>query len=348
MKRLLLIFVGIITAYTATASVVLQYHHVSDTTPKSTSVTPEQFKQHLDYLANDSTISVVPLSVLLENNTNSKTNNGDQRDNKIQVAITFDDGYTNIFENARPLLKEYGFPYAIFVNPGAIDSGKAYAMTWDQLRLLGEEGVEFGNHTTNHSHLTTAYGYQEKSKRLQIIQQDIELAESRLTKELGQNHHWLAYPYGEFSLEIQQLVRAMNFIGFGQHSGPIGSSSNYTRLPRFPVSGFYANIDKLPLKVTSLPFSIKRLQNADPVTLSRQPKLIVTLNTHDIMPDQLMCYVPNQGGVKPTWSSEDTFEISAPAPLAFGRSRYNCTAPSKQFTGRYYWFSQPWLIIEPH
>lgn len=344
MKSFLLCLVGIFAAITAKAGVILQYHHVSNTTPAITSVTPEQFKQHLEYLAKNNNISVVPLSSLLEQ---IKHNNKPQEDqNKIQVAITFDDGYTNIFDNARPILKEYGFPYTVFVNPGAVDNRKSYAMTWEQLRILKSEGVEFGNHTTHHTHLATAYRYQEKSKRLQLIQRDIEQAESRIEKELGQNHRWLAYPYGEFSIEIQQLVRAMGFIGFGQHSGPLGASSNYSRLPRFPVSGYYADLQKLPLKLSSLAFSIKELTNADPLTTQRQPTLGVTIDTQDVITSQIMCYIPNQGGVKPKWINDTTFEVTAPKPLTLGRSRYNCTAPSTQYKGRYYWFSQPWLIIE--
>src|SRR5690606_39813349 len=35
----------------AQAAVVLQYHHVSESTPASTSITPALFKQHMDYLA---------------------------------------------------------------------------------------------------------------------------------------------------------------------------------------------------------------------------------------------------------------------------------------------------------
>jgi len=31
-------------------------------------------------------------------------------------------------------------------------------------------------------------------------------------------------------------------------------------------------------------------------------------------------------------------------PLGVGRSRYNCTMPSKE-NGRYYWFSKLWLRL---
>lgn len=39
------------SAFAADSAVVLQYHHVSADTPASTSVSPEQFERHLEYLA---------------------------------------------------------------------------------------------------------------------------------------------------------------------------------------------------------------------------------------------------------------------------------------------------------
>lgn len=45
----------------AAHAVILLYHHVSEETPPSTSVTPETFQAHLDYLA-EHDYTVVPLS----------------------------------------------------------------------------------------------------------------------------------------------------------------------------------------------------------------------------------------------------------------------------------------------
>ena len=45
-------------------SVILLYHHVSDSTPKSTSVTPEVFAQHMAYLSNHHT--VIPLTKAID------------------------------------------------------------------------------------------------------------------------------------------------------------------------------------------------------------------------------------------------------------------------------------------
>jgi len=55
-----------------------------------------------------------------------------------------------------------------------------------------------------------------------------------------------------------------------------------------------------------------------------------------------MCYIQGQGSKQPTWLSENEFSVQADLALPAGRSRYNCTAPSKARNG-YYWFSQPWV-----
>ena len=52
-------------ALPASAAVVILYHHVSDTTPKSTSISPAAFEAQMDYLAKNN-FTVVPLLELTE------------------------------------------------------------------------------------------------------------------------------------------------------------------------------------------------------------------------------------------------------------------------------------------
>jgi peptidoglycan/xylan/chitin deacetylase (PgdA/CDA1 family) len=93
------------------ALVVLQYHHVDDTSPASTTISPEKFLQHMQ-LIEDLGLKVVDLesatrALLSENSTinNTKANKPSTRQVSIQVAISFDDAYSSIFENAYPELK---------------------------------------------------------------------------------------------------------------------------------------------------------------------------------------------------------------------------------------------------
>ena len=63
-KKLITLIMLLATAFTSTfvnSAVILQYHHVSTDTPKSTSISPAQFELHLNYLANNG-YQVLPLS----------------------------------------------------------------------------------------------------------------------------------------------------------------------------------------------------------------------------------------------------------------------------------------------
>ena len=69
----------------AHALVILQYHHISDTTPASTSTSPERFGMHLAYLEKHD-FDVVPLEQLVQ-----ILRSGQPLPDR-SVAITFDDG----------------------------------------------------------------------------------------------------------------------------------------------------------------------------------------------------------------------------------------------------------------
>ena len=99
---------------TAIGAVILQYHHVSDSTPASTSISPKQFEVHLQYLK-DNNFKVVVLSELIEGIKNQQTLPDKS------VAITFDDAYIDVLTQAKPILDKFSFPYTIFVNPGIIN-----------------------------------------------------------------------------------------------------------------------------------------------------------------------------------------------------------------------------------
>ena len=84
---------------------ILLYHHVSSSTPASTSISPEAFKSHMEYLdAHHTVVSLQDVVSAIQHNTTLPEN---------AVAITFDDGYANILDNAHPILADLGFPLSL-------------------------------------------------------------------------------------------------------------------------------------------------------------------------------------------------------------------------------------------
>ncbi|MGS0729082.1 polysaccharide deacetylase family protein, partial [Shewanella sp. 0m-11] len=176
------------------------------------------------------------------------------------------------------------------------------------------------------------------------IEANILRTEKEIAKATGQNLKMLAYPYGEYNQQIEAMLEKHGFVAFGQQSGAAGPYSPLTALPRFPVAGVYADLNSLKVKLHSLNMPVISQTNSNPQLQQGQwrPEIKVTLDMSDINASQLMCFIQGQGAKKPNWISENEFSIQAELDLPAGRSRYNCTAPSKS-KGSYYWFSQPWI-----
>lgn len=321
----------------AYSAVILQYHHVSQTLPAVTSVSEQTFKKHLNYLK-DHNFKVIALNDLL-----SALQKGETLPDKT-VAITFDDGYNNNYNNAAPILEQFGYPYTIFVSPTLIDKGESYLMSWDKLRELSKKGAIISNHSAEHSYLHAKLKNETDEQWQARITKDILNSQKRIKEEIGQDYKYLAYPYGEFNNELQALVTKLGFIGIGQHSGAINKHSDFSRLPRFPASGFYSDLETLSTKLNSHAFDITTLNYKDSVTQQNPPILTVEFKMGDFHKSQFACYVSNVGQANLKWLDEKTVQITSPKPLHEGRSRFNCTAPSIKKAGSYYWFSQPWVI----
>jgi peptidoglycan/xylan/chitin deacetylase (PgdA/CDA1 family) len=318
--------------------VILQYHHVSTKTPASTSISPEKFAEHLAYLYRHFT--VVDLFDAIKT-----LRAGNQLPDKA-VAITFDDGFDNILLNAHPLLRNYDFPYTIFINPERIDKDRNQ-LTWDEVKQMSQENVKFANHTLDHLHLLNReYHNGEKesdAEWLTRIMYNIDKAEALIEAQLGYSLQYLAYPYGEFNTFLAQHLEQQGYISFAQHSGAVFSGSNYSALPRFPAAGRYANLNTLKVKMKSLAMPVLD-NNIDSPVVSEEgfpSTLKLTVSAADLNMHAMNCFY--QGHIQDKKLMENTVEVSLPEHFPVGRSRMNCTAPSKSQKGRFYWFSQPFF-----
>lgn len=333
--RVILLCCLLLLSLPASAAVMLIYHHVAEDTPRVSSVTAAEFRGHLQYLR-DNHFQVIGLDVLIDQLKSGKP----IADNA--VVITFDDSYENNFTTAHPILQEFGYPYTIFISPGDIDKGTGPVMNWQQIKQMSEDGVLVANHAMWHEHMARPEPGESEADWLKRMRQSILDAERRIKEETGQNHQWLAYPYGEFSAKLEQLVQELGFIGIGQQSGAIGPLTKLTRIPRYPAAGQYADLKDLAQKLRTLAFPITDYLAADQVIRANPPTLRLQLDITDFRKQQLRCFAGAEV-LEPVWLNDNTFEVKASKALNRGRSRYNCTAPSLSKKGYFYWYSQPWL-----
>lgn len=319
----------------ARAAVMLIYHHVATDTPRVTSVTPDELRAHLQFLR-DNQFQVIGLDKLIQQLKTGQP----VADNAI--VITFDDSYENNFTTAHPILQEFGYPYTIFISPGSIDRGDGPLLSWQQIKQMSDDGVLVANHAMWHEHMAIPDKGESPSQWRERMKHSILAAEDKIAQHTGQRHKWLAYPFGEYSAELEKLVQELGFIGIGQQSGAIGNATALTRIPRFPAAGQYADLKNLAQKLKTLAFTITDYHGVDPVISTNPPRLTLSLDVTDIKPARLQCFAGNEA-LTPTWLNDTTFTVIAGKPMSKGRARYNCTAPSISKKGYFYWYSQPWL-----
>jgi peptidoglycan/xylan/chitin deacetylase (PgdA/CDA1 family) len=312
--------------------VVLQYHHVDDSTPPSTSTSRSLFEAQLE-MVDDLDLEVVGLP-----EGTRQALDGDMKDNRI--AITFDDAYESVYHAAAPLLERYGMPYTVFVNTDAIGS-RGY-MTWAQLEeLAASEQVTIANHSTDHGHLARKPGEPEDqwSKR---VTHSLDQAQRTLKDRLGVEEPMFAYPYGEFDQALERKLASRGWLGFGQQSGAIGRYSHQTRLPRFPMANTFGQLNGLKDKLLSKAFPVDARELPDGIVGTNPPELRFPLGD-TLSADRLTCFASGQGRIDFTVDGE-TVRVKAPKSFNSRRFRYNCTHPSGD--GSYYWLSQQWLNLE--
>jgi len=357
------------------AAVILQYHHVSDLTPKSTSISPKQFELHLQFLT-DHKFNVIALPELV-NAIKSQKVLPDKT-----VVITFDDAYNNVFTQAKPLLDKFNFPYTIFINPKLINSSTDHYLSWQQLAALAkqtDQQVTIANHGLEHNSFARPVKNKNREQGFRKLTQDLLLAETLIEKYTGQSWRFFAYPYGEYTTELQHWLRKNEFTAFTQQSGAVGNFTDLTIVPRFPASHPYDKLDSLKDKLYALPLSMHLINNAistnskgmqlrktqpesnqlsdtriiakygiiNQVTFEINNGLTVDENKqlNQFNPKQLNCYVSGLGKQKIEWLNATQFTLKFAKPLPVGRVRSNCTAPSIENSKRFYWFSQPWFIL---
>lgn len=206
---------------------VFLYHHIRPTTSgmaplaRDLSVTPEVFEEQLKYFKEHGYIAV-------SLNSFADTLQHDTIQNRKAFALTFDDGYEDLYLYAWPLLKKYGFSATAFIIVNRV--GTSDYASWDQLRVMQQSGfVDIQSHTLNHPMLT----------RLPPEKANVEVKQSRriLEQRFGKSVSVFCYPYGDYNKEIIQMVRDAGYsLAFTTKGGEWHSYNSRFELSRMRLS----------------------------------------------------------------------------------------------------------------
>ena len=170
------------------------YHRFGENKYPTTNIKMDQFSDHIKEL-----IKTKYNVIKIQDGLNAIQNISLVKDRS--VIITIDDAYSSVFNNAWPILKKYGLPFTLFVSTDVIDNKTPGYMSWEEIRILRDNGVTIGSQTKSHPHM-------HNLNKDQI--QDYELSKyDRFVKEIGSKPEIFAYPYGEYNLNVLEKLKLM-------------------------------------------------------------------------------------------------------------------------------------------
>ncbi len=248
---------------------VLGYHNFSETKPVSDMLLrTSEFRKQMEYIRKAG-LTVISMQEFLEWRFGARELPAEC------VLITLDDGWRSVYTDAYPILREYGYPFTLFLYTSYI-SGRGSSMNPAMIREMQQHGATVGSHSVNH-----LYPSAWKAKQTE----GDEAYAAMVDKELGESHDRLSDLFGP--------VNTYCFPG-GYVTKPM--------LERLPGYGYVAAFTVVPGKVTCM---------EDPWQIHRY----MIFGTDPSIFSQAMDFrVAQSGSTVSTGSTPGTLPLTTPAP----------------------------------
>ncbi len=315
---------------------VLLYHRVENTAPAALRIAPAVFEEHMQKLK-DSNITVISMQDFLA------WKRGEKSIPARSAIITIDDGFSSAFDIARPILKKFGYPWTCFVYTNFISRGSS--ITWEQLAILRDEGVEIGCHSQSHANLRDTQGKPSEVYE-EWLKQEISGAKQLLEQKLGIRCSTYAYPFGSYSPRIQDLIHQAGYeAAFTLGSTRASFTGPSDRVPRYnwvdsrpqdflPVFSWSGRVQTVEAPLASVvspsaaaaqsamltqPMDGESIRDPHPVLQAN----LSTLGAFD--PNTVSMRLSGAGLIPFTWVDAAKTTISAKLPKALEPGEYTAT-----------------------
>src|SRR3989442_2903942 len=205
---------------------ILMYHHVNNAQPPTdfdarlTTSDPE-FSKQLAYLRCAGYTSVT-LQQLFDG-----IYTGAPPPSK-PVLLTFDDGYSDAFTDAFPVLLKYGFGGSFSIVTGFV--GQPGYVNWDQIKQMAGSQMEMMSHTVNHADLNRSPDA--------VVRYELITSKRALEEALGKPVPFLVYPSGEpfFRGTAQRQQQVVAMVREAGYSGALAVKNMLSLDPSAPYA----------------------------------------------------------------------------------------------------------------
>ena len=222
----------------STRVTVLGYHDFSETQPETEMrIRTSKFRAQMTALR-QAGATVISMDEFLAWKTGGKSIPAES------VLITIDDGWRSVYTDAFPILKEFGYPFTLFLYKVYIEGG-GKALTVDMIKEMMKHGATLGSHSVSHPYPSTYRAQQRRGERA---------FDAFLRKEFGESKRFIeakfatsvttfAYPGGFVMPEMEPIVDEFGYQAlFTIQPGRITRDTDIRRLPRFMVLGTHDRI----------------------------------------------------------------------------------------------------------
>ncbi len=195
---------GLPTAASSTAKLslpILVYHIVRPSYPsddaavRRIAVTPQTFDEEMSYLGN------AGYHIVSFNDLEDHFRNGTPLPPH-PVILSFDDGWSDQFTYAFPILTAHRYTATFFVFTNAV-GGQGF-LSWDELKSLVAAGMTIGSHSESHPFLTHVVS-------TDALWNEIDGSKQILERRLGISVNEFAYPFGAYDPAVITMVQRAGY-----------------------------------------------------------------------------------------------------------------------------------------
>jgi len=303
---------------------ILTYHEFSPTGRQTDMVIPtEKFRDQMQALK-DAGVAVISMEDFLA------WRRGEINIPDPSVLITIDDGWRSVYTDAFPILKEFGYPFTIFLYTNYIASGSR-SLDLDMVREMLANGATLGCHSRSHPYPARIRRAQAEGEEAFEAFMDAEMVKTadRLEELFGVRPAVYAYPGGFYSEAMFPFAEKAGYEAlFTVNPAKVTFDTPIRELHRYVIHGdkdfTFANATSfrgVPLgrKLLAEDNTEIKLELNPPdgtVIATRRPQLRADLSpVGGIDPESITMRVTGLGEVRPEFdpgSGVLTYEFAAP------------------------------------